>query len=71
MSVECFIAGLTVLSSHMKDGLKTEFAFGAEHDIIHVYVDAEALPEDSDDGRLLDRFGFHYSTEADSWAYFT
>ena len=62
---------MQIMSSHMKDGLNTGFAFGAEHDIIYVFVDAEALPEDSDDGRLLDGLGFHYSTESDTWAYFT
>ena len=68
-TVAGFIAGLAILSKYMEKGIEQSFFCGGEHDIIHFYVDADKLPNDSDDGRALSRLGFH--TEDDSWAYFT
>ena len=68
-SMEGFIAGLAVLARHMGWGLQQKFPFGAEHDVFHIYVGTEKLPEASEDGLALVRLGFH--VEDDGWAYFT
>jgi hypothetical protein len=72
-SVEGFIAGLTILANHMPKGICESFAFGAEHDIIHIWgeVTLEKLPPDSEDGRALLALGFHAEEDLDQWGYFT
>ncbi len=61
------IEGLTILAMHAEPG---QFC-GAEHDILFVYVSAEALPADSDDGRKLETMGFRIDDNAGNWAYDT
>lgn len=70
-SVTGFITGLNIIAEHLSEGLETKGFLGAEHDVIHFYLDNEALPEDSDAGRELDSLGFHYDEDAESWAFFT
>lgn len=68
-NVKGFVRGLTLLSNYMDKGLAQPFFCGAEHDCFHVYVGADKLPEDSEDGRILRSLGFH--VEDGGWAYFT
>lgn len=68
-TLEGFILGLTICSTYMKDGIKEFDAFGAEHDMVAIYVGLEELPEDSPDGRTLKRLGFH--AFEGGWAYGT
>lgn len=68
-SVAGMIAGLTILSGYLKDGMATTYFCGGEHDIIYFYVSLDDLPEDSDHGVELQRLGFH--AEDDAWGYFT
>ena len=47
-------------------------ALGGEHDIVHMWIcDLDALPEDSDDGRMLTALGFHADEDLDQWQWFT
>ncbi len=68
-SVGGMIAGLTILSGYLKDGLASKYFCGGEHDIIYFYVSLEDLPEESPHGIELQRLGFH--AEDDAWGYFT
>lgn len=72
-SVAGFIEGLTILAGYMPKGLGTKFAFGAEHDVIHIWGDVtlDILREDSEDGRKLLALGFHTDDDLDQWQYFT
>ena len=70
-SVEGMIAGLTILSGYLKDGMATTYFSGAEHDEIFFYVSPDDLPEDSPHGIELQRLGFHACEDAETWAYFT
>lgn len=72
-SIEGFIAGLTILSKYMKGGLREKYAFGGEHDIIHIWGDVtlEIVPPDSEDGLALSALGFHPEEDLDQWAYYT
>jgi len=72
-TVSAFIEGLTILARHMPNGLDQAFAFGAEHDVIHIWGDVclDSLPEDSEDGRRLQALGFHADSHLDQWQYFT
>lgn len=36
---------------------------GAEHDIVYLNLDADDVPEDSDDGKILDDYGCHIQDE--------
>jgi hypothetical protein len=69
-TVEGFVAGLGILAKYMEKGMQESYFCGGEHDAIHIYVELEDLPEDSEDGLALVRLGFHAS-DADNWAYFT
>jgi hypothetical protein len=65
-----FIEGLTILAGYMADGLQSTYAFGGEHDIIHVFeVSLDTVPEDSPDGQTLISLGFHTADEG--WAFYT
>lgn len=68
-SVEGFIAGLTILSRYMAKGLAETYFMGGEHDVIHIYVDIEDCPDDSEDGQKLSALGFHCGD--DGWEYWT
>jgi hypothetical protein len=70
-TVEDSVAGLGILSKYMEKGMQESYFLGGEHDQIHVYVDLEDLPEDSEDGPALVRLGFHASSATDAWSYFT
>lgn len=72
-TIEGFIAGLVILAGHMPKGDKQSYAFGAEHDVIHIWGDIslETIPEDSLDGKALLSLGFHTDAELDQWQYFT
>lgn len=70
-SVEGMIAGLTILSEYLKDGMATKYFCGGEHDIIYFYVSLEDLPKESPHGVELQRLGFHADDDADAWGLFT
>lgn len=71
-SLAGFIAGLEIMAKHHKDGLGAKWAFGAEHDCVHLWVcDLDALPEDSDDGRALTALGFIADEDLDQWQWLT
>lgn len=69
-TVEGFIAGLTILSKYMKEGMQESYFCTAEHGEFFVFVGLEECPEESEDGISLRLLGFHAS-EADNWGYFT
>lgn len=70
-SVEAMIAGVTILSGYLKDGMATTYFCGGEHDVIYFYVSPDDLPEDSEHGKRLTALGFHADDDVDTWAYFT
>lgn len=72
-SVGAFIEGLQILAKYMPNGFAQKYAFGGEHDVIHVWgdVNLEKLPEGSQDGRRLLELGFHTDDDLDQWQYFT
>lgn len=70
-SIEGMIAGLTILSGYLKDGMATTYFCGGEHDEIFFYVSLDDLPEDSAHGLELQSLGFHADEDVETWAYFT
>lgn len=50
-----------------KHGIDWPFA-GAEHDVLFIDLSTEEVPEDSEDGKILDELGLH--VEEDYWAKF-
>lgn len=67
-SLAAFIEGLQILSKYMDNGLQTEFALCAEHDIIYVHPDASVVtPEEAE---KLESLKFH-KDENGGWAYHT
>jgi len=68
-SVEGFIAGLMILAPYFDKGMKEVYFMSAEHDIVHLHVDEDKCPEDSDDGRVLVSLGFMMHDYG--WAYYT
>jgi hypothetical protein len=70
-SIEGLIAALQIIARHDPKGQGKKYFCGAEHDVIHFYLDGEALPPDSEDGRALEALGFHFDANVGNWAYFT
>lgn len=70
-TVEGFIEGLRILAKHSKDGLKARSFLEAEHDEVYLHLDAEDVPEDSEDGLLLQSLGFFYDANPGCWNWFT
>lgn len=71
-TVEGFIEGLTILAQYAEKGMAHKYGFGAEHDVIHLWLTPlGAVPEDGQDGRRLQALGFHADEDMDQWQYFT
>jgi hypothetical protein len=79
-TIEGWIAALQILAKYVTP--KVPFSTGAEHDILYLGPGPEPLdvnddgeyiwPADQlDDALELDRLGFHYNLECDSWAKLT
>lgn len=61
-SFAAFIEGLYLLGEHYTDdGLNTTYGFGAEHDIIYIYVNPDKISEE--DKEILNSLGFHMEDE--------
>jgi hypothetical protein len=70
-SVSGFIEALSILSQYMKEGPKTSYFLGAEHDILYVYTEAGLPLPSTDEGRRLQDLGFHVDNDVEGWAYYT
>ncbi len=70
-SLEGFIAALEILAKHESEGLQTKYSLDAQHDIIYAGPSINDIPEDSQDGILLQALGWHANEDEECWAYFT
>lgn len=68
---EGFVTAIEILAKYAEKGMQESFAFEAEHDIIYSHVSLEQVPEDSDDGKLLNALGWHAEHSIAVWAYYT
>ncbi len=69
-SMEGFVQALKIFAKHTKDGMAARYQLHAEHDILYAETTPFQVPEDSEDGKILDSLGWHVSEENDCWAYF-
>jgi hypothetical protein len=68
-TIEGFIVALQIFAKYTKDKLQESYFCGAEHDVLYMYVDTDAVSEE--DAALLDKLGWHKDESAETWAYFT
>lgn len=70
-SLEGLILALNIFANYCEKGLAHTYGLQAEHDVLYGPADNAAIPEDSQEGRLLIMLGWHYEDDVESWAYFT
>jgi hypothetical protein len=84
-SLEGWIAAFQIFGKYKIGGLSGYHYMAAEHDIFYVadkpaplsyeVVDGDSVcewePAAKDDAEALERLGFHWNSECDSWAKFT
>ena len=70
-TLEGMIVACEIFAKHSKEGMKARFCNASEHDIIYGPCDGVEIFEESEDGILLTKFGWHIDSDVDSWAYFT
>lgn len=68
MSLQNFSDALVIFSKYCKEGMNQKYQMGADHDIIYVYVSQDKLSSESDDGKKLDKLGWH-PHDGGNWAY--
>lgn len=70
-TIATFRLALDIFAEYEKEGENASFIFEAEHDIIYSHLSTETVPEDSADGMILLKLGWHAATDTDTWAYYT
>lgn len=64
-----FKKAVDIFIEHCDDNIR--FPFNAEHEIIYGPCGFDDIPEDSEDGKNLQRLGWSYDEQFNCWCYFT
>lgn len=70
-SPEGWVEAFEIFAKYWSRGMKEKFFLEAEHDVIYSHIEADQLPQDSEDGHSLIELGWHLDSETGTWAYFT